>query len=272
MSAAGSAELFDSLAAHYDQHFAEPHRRAYDDLAWELVSARLPGQAATVIDVGCGTGRWARRLLDLGHRVIGIEPAPAMAARALPLTGTGRFTLLRQPMQRAELAPATADLTIAMGSLQYAPDPAAALARLASWTRPGGLVCVLVDSLIALVVELGRRGETETALRRLADRRGEWVVGERRAELALFDAAALAVAFEDAGLSVEHRAGLLVGATVLGRAELTTELERNYAGRLAVERQLSERPELADLGKQLLLIGRSGANPPHWQPARPAPR
>ena len=41
MSGAAVA-LFDSLAENYEQHFAEPHRRAYDDLAWELVSTRLP--------------------------------------------------------------------------------------------------------------------------------------------------------------------------------------------------------------------------------------
>ena len=29
-----SAPLYDALAVDYDAHFAAPHRRAYDDLAW----------------------------------------------------------------------------------------------------------------------------------------------------------------------------------------------------------------------------------------------
>lgn len=121
MSGAAVA-LFDSLAENYEQHFAEPHRRAYDDLAWELVSTRLPDRPGTIVDVGCGTGRWARRLLRLGHRVIGIEPAPKMAARAETLTGTGRFTLVRSDLEHADLPAAGADLVLAMGSLQYSQD------------------------------------------------------------------------------------------------------------------------------------------------------
>ena len=34
-----SAPLYDALAADYDAHFAVPHRRAYDELAWEVCAA-----------------------------------------------------------------------------------------------------------------------------------------------------------------------------------------------------------------------------------------
>jgi len=261
--------LFDSLAENYEQHFAEPHRRAYDDLAWELVSTWLPDRPGTIVDVGCGTGRWARRLLKLGHQVIGIEPAPKMAARAEALTDTGRFTLVRSDLEHAELPAAGADLVLAMGSLQYSQDPAAALIRLAGWARPDARVCVLVDSLIALVVELCRRGETDTALQRLSERRGHWRIGDQQAGLTLFDAAELAAAFAAAGLSVDSCTGLLVGASLLGRTELVDELARNFAGRLAIERRLSARPELADLGKQLLVIGRRETSRRNQPPARP---
>jgi SAM-dependent methyltransferase len=261
--------LFDSLAENYQQHFAEPHRRAYDELAWELVSTRLPDRPGTIVDVGCGTGRWARRLLGLGHRVIGIEPAPRMADRAEALTDTGRFTLVRSDLEHAELPAAGADLVVAMGSLQYSQDPAAALVRLAGWARPGASVCVLVDSLIGLVAELCRRGETDTALRQLSQRRGLWRIGDQQAGLTLFDAAELTAAFAAAGLSVDSRTGLLVGASLLGRTELIDELTRDFAGRLAIERRLSAQPELTDLGKQLLVIGRRGTSPRNWPPARP---
>src|SRR5207237_837238 len=77
-----STELFDALAPGYDEHFRVAHRRAYDDLAWEIVERLLPEQPGTLIDAGCGIGRWVPRILALGHRVIGIEQSTEMARRA----------------------------------------------------------------------------------------------------------------------------------------------------------------------------------------------
>jgi SAM-dependent methyltransferase len=42
---------------------------------------RVPA-GATVLDIGCGVGRWSRQLARTGTRVIGIDLAPAMVAEA----------------------------------------------------------------------------------------------------------------------------------------------------------------------------------------------
>jgi SAM-dependent methyltransferase len=254
-----SAPLYDALAADYERHFAAPHRRAYDELAWEFCAAAVGPAPASVVDVGCGVGRWASRLVAAGHRVVGIEPAPAMAARARQrLTGPG-FTLVEAPVEDAVLPAGSADVVLAMGSLQYAADPGAAIARCAGWVRPGGAVCVLLDSRQALVLELLAAGRTDEALERLATRRGLWEVGGHAADLHLLDAAELAAAARAAGLDVDRVAGLLVGASAHGRAGLLTRLERDYPAQLAVARRLAGQPALADLGKQLLLIARKPA-------------
>jgi SAM-dependent methyltransferase len=251
-----SAPLYDALAADYDAHFAAPHRRAYDELAWEACAALVGPAPAAVVDVGCGVGRWALRLVAAGHRVTGIEPAPAMAAAARRRLAGTAFTLVGARVEDAVLPAGSADAVLAMGSLQYAADPAAAIARCAGWVRPGGAVCVLVDSRQALVLELLAANRTGEALERLATRRGVWQVGAASADLHLLDATELAAAARSAGLEVERVAGLLVGASAHGRAGLLTRLERDYAGQLAVERRLAAEPSLADLGKQLLLTAR----------------
>jgi SAM-dependent methyltransferase len=247
-----SAPLYDSLAGSYDEHFAAPHRRAYDDLAWEI-SAGLIGPGASVLDVGCGVGRWASRLVAAGHRVTGIEPAPRMADAAEQRVGRG-FTLIRAGVEDAD--PPPADVVLAMGSLQYAADPVAAIDRCATWVRPGGALCVLVDSRQALVLELLAAGRTDEALDRLSTKRGRWQLGEHAADLHLLDAAELTAAVRAAGLRVERLAGLLVGATVHGRDGLARRLIDDYAATLTVERRLAAEPALADLGKQLLVVGR----------------
>jgi hypothetical protein len=90
------------------------------------------------------------------------------------------------------------------------------LQRLGQWTRPGGWFVVVVDSLIALVLELLAAGKEDEALLRLETRRGTWVQGDRQADYHLFDRDRLQRAFEDAGLVDIGVRGLLVGWSALG--------------------------------------------------------
>jgi SAM-dependent methyltransferase len=251
-----SAPLFDALAAEYDEHFAVPHRAAYDELAWERVEAVLPKRPGLVVDAGCGVGRLAERLIATGHSVIGIEPAPAMARAARESNLGDQFTLIEGRMEDVELE-AQADVVMAMGSLQYTRDPEAAVARLATWTRPGGTVLVLVDSLVALAIELLRAGKREEALERLRTHQGVWQTDGQSADLHLLHRERLEAALTTAGLEDISSHGLLIGATVDGRDQLAQSLEEDLETRLATERELMSFPELADLGKQLLVEGRA---------------
>lgn len=255
-----SSELFDALADRYDAHFEEPHRAAYDQLAWEAVTGPLANAPQTVIDAGCGIGRWAGRLLAEGHRVIGIEQSPRMAAVARRRYGNEpRFTLVEGNLASVEhpvLLHPEADAVLAIGSVQYTPDPEAAIARLATWARSGGTVSVLVDSLVALVLELWAAGRPDEAELRARTGRGVWTEGERSAELRLFDRSSLIAAFAAAGLDDIEVSGLLVGASAFGRAELTRRLHDDMGRALAVERRFSASEVMADAGKHLLAIGR----------------
>lgn len=251
-----SAALYDALAPTYDEHFAVAHRKAYDDLAWELIQPLLPSPPGRVVDVGCGIGRWARRLVDMGHAVVGIEPATAMAARARERLASTCFQLVEQPMEDAELAAQDVDLVLAMGSLQYSEEPEQALRRLALWVRPGGAVAVLVDSLVALVLELLAAGKVDEALARLETRQGTWIRDGLRADHHLFDSARLRRAFEAAGLVDVEVRGLLVTWSAFGREGMLDRLNRDRTRQMALERRLIGNPALADVAKQLYASGR----------------
>lgn len=253
-----SAPLYDALAATYEDHFTAPHRKAYDDLAWEACCEAIGTSAGLVVDVGCGVGRWSRRFLDQGHQVIGIEPASRMSERAACLEDE-KFTLLRDRVERVTLPAGSTDAIVAMGSFQYTADPAATIAHCATWLRPGGVLCVLVDSLFGLVVELVRADRGGEAMERLYTRRGVWRIDDQEADLHLLDAASLTDAFKQAGLEVISTSGLLVGASFLGRDDLVGALTADYDRQLGQERVMADFPELADLGKQLLVIGRRTA-------------
>jgi SAM-dependent methyltransferase len=250
-----SKALYSALAPAYREHFEVPHRRAYDELAWELVRCLLP-ERGPVIDAGCGVGRWVARLLGLGYEVIGIEQAPGMIEQARRAGYGPGFTLIERSMETAALPEASAGMVLALGSLQYTSDPAATLRRLAGWVRPGGSVVVLVDSLVALVIELLRDGRAEEAVERLRTRLGYWTVAGHGAEMHLLDATWLRQAFEGAGLRDVEVAGLLSTAAPLGRERLNERLAQDWDGHLELERELMAHPMLADIGKQLLATGR----------------
>ena len=249
-----SQALYSALAPSYQEHFEVPHRRAYDVLAWDRVRRMLP-ECGPVIDAGCGVGRWVTRLLGLGYEVIGIEQAPGMIDQARRAGYGPGFTLIEGSMETADLPEAGAGMVLALGSLQYTADPAATLRRLAGWVRPGGTVVVLVDSLVALVIELLRENRAEEALERLRTRVGCWMAAGHCAEMHLLDAGWLRQAFEGAGLRDVEVAGLLATAAPLGRERLRQRLAQDWDGHLTLERELSAHPALADIGKQLLATG-----------------
>ena len=249
-----SQALYSALAPSYREHFEVPHRRAYDMLAWERVLRMLP-ERGPVIDAGCGVGRWVTRLLGLGYEVIGIEQAPGMIDQARRAGHGPGFTLIEGSIETADLPKEAAGMVLALGSLQYTADPAAALRRLAGWVRPGGTVVVLVDSLVALVIELLRDGRAEEAVERLRTRVGCWTVDGYGAEMHLLDAGRLRQAFKDAGLRDVEVVGLLPTAAPLGREGLRERLAQDWDGHLELERELSAHLVLADIGKQLLGTG-----------------
>jgi SAM-dependent methyltransferase len=255
LAVAASAPLYDELADDYDAHFAVAHRAAYDRLAWELIVPQLPPAGSTIVDVGCGAGRWSQRLAAMGYRVIGIEPAPRMAAAARRRVGSD-VTIIEQPMETVELAAGSVDAVLAMGSLQYSADVTHTLARLAGWVRPGGCIAVLVDSLVALVAELSARSDQEQARERLRTRRGTWTQHGRSAYLHLLDAGSLRAAYAAAGIDQVDVRGLLVSWTLLGRERFLAQLGADPSGQLEIEREWAGHEELADLGKQLLAVGR----------------
>jgi SAM-dependent methyltransferase len=252
-----SIALYDSLANEYDSLFEAPgHRNIYDKLAWENVSGFVPARHAFIIDVGCGTGRWAAKWVAAGHRVIGIEQSPRMIEVLLSKNFGPQFELFASSMEDAVIEPGCADLVVALGSVHYARDPAQMLLKFANWVKPGGAVCVYVDSLVALILELLRLHKVSEALACLGRGRGEWEQGGHRAHLHLFDRRTLESLFAHAGLTEISSRGLLVTASAWGREGFSQAIAEDAQAFLNLERQLSEFPELADAGKHLFVSGR----------------
>jgi SAM-dependent methyltransferase len=66
----------------YDEDLAWIHDTGYGDYARRCAPAQLKlleqRGAHRVVDIGCGSGIWARKLVDAGHEVLGVDLSPAM--------------------------------------------------------------------------------------------------------------------------------------------------------------------------------------------------
>lgn len=108
-----------------------------------LMPGRLQGHS--VLDVGCGSGRYMLHALRGGAtRVSGVDPSPQMLQRAeLELnaySGSAEVKLMQGELSAIPVRDAWADLTICGLVVGHLDDLQQALQELKRATRPGGLV------------------------------------------------------------------------------------------------------------------------------------
>lgn len=102
--------------------------------------ASLVGAGARILDAGCGTGRVAARLAELGYRCVGTDVDPSMlaVARAVPDVEWIEADLTTLDLAAHGITH-TFDLAVCAGNVvPLVPDPRAALRRIAAHLAPGG--------------------------------------------------------------------------------------------------------------------------------------
>jgi len=136
----------------YSDDLAHIHHRGFTRLARGVAPELLrllqrhgiraaPRQTTTLVEVGCGSGLLAARLVAAGYDVVGIDQSPAMIRIARSIAPGARFRVAR--LERARLPPASA--VIAVGEIvTYVPGGLQVLRRFFQRVRralrPGGLL------------------------------------------------------------------------------------------------------------------------------------
>lgn len=129
-----------STAEAYDAWFdSRWGRYAFAIEAAAVDTAVDPRPGARVLDVGCGTGRFAPRLEQHGAGVVGLEFDPAMLAVAARHLHGPRVVA---DAHRLPVRDAAVDVALAVTVLEFTADPAAVIAELARVTRVGGRIVV----------------------------------------------------------------------------------------------------------------------------------
>lgn len=162
------ARAFDRLASEYDRLWSTaPSGRLQRDAFWTQ-AGRYFQDAKSVLDIGCGTGDDALRLIRSGARVKGIDISPAMVAIA-------QSRGVDAEIARAEdLNPAEGfDVVMSnFGALNCIADIETLRAPLARLAKPGGyaVLCLLSRFCLWESIRFGLKGEPRKAIRRWGGR------------------------------------------------------------------------------------------------------
>ncbi len=132
-----------------------------------------PVAGKRLLDLGCGKGRFARALQDLGAEVVGVDLSAAMLARA---TGVAR---VRATARRLPFGPRCFDAVIAIEVFEHLDVRSRALVcgEARRVLRAGGFL-VIVDKNVA-ALDVNRPWLPSVLVKRIDEIRGRWMYPAR---------------------------------------------------------------------------------------------
>jgi SAM-dependent methyltransferase len=231
-------------------------------VVWDALRPVLEAAApADVLDIGGGTGGFAVRVAELGHRVTVVDPSPdALAslsrrAREVGVEVAGRQGDLADLLDVA--GPDSADVVLCHGVLEVVDDPAAALATLRRVLRPDGSLSLLVAQRHAAVVARAMAGHFAQALALL-----DLSPGSTSRDAApsarhghRFTSEEIGALLAGAGFEVTSVHGIRVFADLVPGSLLDLEPGAT-AALVELEQAVAGRPEYFPLAAQLHLLAR----------------
>lgn len=221
-------------------------------VVWDALQPLLTGEVRSVVDIGGGTGGFAVRIAELGHRVTVIDPSPdalAAAARRAQEHGVAD-RLTGQQGDLADLVALvgeqSADVVLCHGVLGLLDDPVDGLDTIAAVLRPGAVLSLLVNQRHAAVLARAMSGHFDQARELLAS----GGIGEHK-----FTAEEAVALLAGTGFAVESMHAVRVFSDLVPSSLLDLDTEATE-GLLELERAVAARPEYLTLAAQLHLLAR----------------
>ncbi len=171
-----------------DPRVRDPYLEHYETIRGQVrtavvhrhLEAVLEGLAANrlrILDVGCGDGRDAAWLAELGHEVIGLDSSRKMIDRAeeryagISFDGSLTFSRGTQKQALIEFGPGAFDLVLSHGVIMYQADPQRFIADHLALVDDDGMLSLLAKNADALVHRAAREASLDEALQLLDDSR-----------------------------------------------------------------------------------------------------
>ena len=141
------AAHWNRRASHFDEDFGHSIRTPAERAAWDRIFALILGGRTNLdaLDAGCGTGFVSFELAARGHRVTGIDFAPAMLDEARHKAAMQGVSIRFEAgdVEQLRFPAASFDLVVSRHLLWTLPHPAAAIDEWIRLLRRGGRLAVV---------------------------------------------------------------------------------------------------------------------------------
>lgn len=239
------------------------------ELIARQLDRNLTASAARILDVGAGQGTQSIRLARRGHRVVAVEPDPAMRdAFAAALSDEDEHVRERVSVRAGsvdDLGAATSgelfEAVLSYGVLMYLPESAQTVAALAALVAPGGLLALAVRTTVSAVWRQAARQDwtgTLDALRELdsakRDGRDMRYTNEIGAPARADDFDQLVASAAASGLVLERWYGVRIAVDLAELDPAPPDDPAELAALLEVEERLGETDPYRALGQLAHLV------------------
>ena len=210
----------DRVAGRYDASYDDAYWQWHDALTWQHLKGHLPSDtSAPVLDLGCGTGKWALKLAKSGYAVTCVDISGAMVEQARRKFEAAGL------LQRAEFVQADLcdlgglpagkfALAVALGEpIGSASSPSQALKQIRRRLTEGGVLVATFDNRWAAIDYYLERGKPDEFAEFLRTGQTHWLTrdAEERFPIYTHSPAQVVKLLEQAGYEVID----LIGKTVL---------------------------------------------------------
>jgi len=112
------------------------------DMYFDIVTPEMLNDQCTVIDIGCGSGRWIKYLEGRYKKMVGLDPSKAIFAADKLLGRNEKVELVRASTDNIPFPPGSFDFAYSLGVLHHIPDTEKALMDSVKMVRSGGYFLV----------------------------------------------------------------------------------------------------------------------------------
>ena len=257
------AAYHDRVAHRYDDVYDDLYWRWHDALTWDYLKPYLPrDQSGTVIDLGCGTGKWGIKIARSGYSVTCVDISTKMldtvGRKVSELALEDRVSCVHADlMDLTTLSNAGFELAVAFGEpLSSTERPLKALSEIHKTIKSNGLLVATIDNRLNALDFFLENSDLDGLTRFIKDGRTHWLTKDEheRFELHTFSPEQTKSLLQNTGFELIE----LLGKTVLPMRRFRDLLEDRvgFQQLLTIEKKLSRKPDAVGRAPHIQFVAR----------------